>query len=143
MYRAKGEPGRGGWARHLGHPGHLGRLAGLLALAGPLLLLGAGGAPAAQAAGPFDRLTHFIVIYQENWSFDSLYGSFPGANGLANAGAAARQVDKDGQPYATLPRPIDTNLTPAGPDPRFPADLPVAPFDISRFVAPTARHGDP
>jgi phospholipase C len=28
------------------------------------------------------RLRHIIVIYQENWSFDSLYGQFPGANGL-------------------------------------------------------------
>src|SRR6267378_2483003 len=27
------------------------------------------------------RLRHIIVIYQENWSFDSLYGQFPGANG--------------------------------------------------------------
>ena len=29
-----------------------------------------------------ERLRHIIVIYQENWSFDSLYGQFPGANGL-------------------------------------------------------------
>ncbi len=33
------------------------------------------------------QIDHFIVIYQENWSFDSLYPSFPGANGLANAAA--------------------------------------------------------
>src|SRR6266513_6451688 len=31
------------------------------------------------------RLRHIIVIYQENWSFDSLYGQFPGANGLQHA----------------------------------------------------------
>ena len=24
-------------------------------------------------------IKHIIVIYQENWSFDSLYGQFPGA----------------------------------------------------------------
>ena len=30
------------------------------------------------------RIKHFVVIYQENWSFDSLYGLFPGANGLRN-----------------------------------------------------------
>jgi phospholipase C len=28
------------------------------------------------------RLRHIIAIYQENWSFDSLYGQFRGANGL-------------------------------------------------------------
>jgi phospholipase C len=33
---------------------------------------------------PLKRLKdikHIIVIYQENWSFDSLYGRFPGADG--------------------------------------------------------------
>ncbi len=50
--------------------------------------------PAARAASAFDKINHVIVIYQENWSFDGLYGKFPGANGIANAGAAARQVDK-------------------------------------------------
>jgi len=29
------------------------------------------------------ELKHIIIIYQENWSFDSLYGQFPGANGYA------------------------------------------------------------
>ena len=33
-----------------------------------------------------EKIQHVIVIYQENWSFDSLYGKFPGAEGLANAG---------------------------------------------------------
>ena len=48
----------------------------------------AGYSPGVAAAGPTDKINHVIVIYQENWSFDGLYGSFPGANGLANAGAA-------------------------------------------------------
>src|SRR6476660_6066991 len=30
-------------------------------------------------------IKHIIVIYQENWSFDSLYGQFPGADGYANS----------------------------------------------------------
>jgi len=78
-------------------------------------------APAARAAGPLDKINHIIVIYQENWSFDGLYGSFPGANGIANAPASTvQQVDKNGQPYATLPQPLDTSKRPAVPDPRFP-----------------------
>jgi acid phosphatase len=41
------------------------------------------------------QIDHFIVIYQENWSFDALYGSFPGANGIANAsGASTNQLDR-------------------------------------------------
>ena len=29
-----------------------------------------------------DKIKHIIVIYQENWSFDGLYGNFPGAEGF-------------------------------------------------------------
>ncbi len=94
------------------------------------------------AGGRLDRMNHLIVIYLENWSFDSLYGRFPGANGIANAGAAARQVDRNGQPYATLPQPIDTSRRPPGPDPRFPATLPNGPFDLAQFVPPTETTGD-
>ncbi|HEV2438646.1 MAG TPA: alkaline phosphatase family protein [bacterium] len=97
---------------------------------------------AARAAGPFDRIERVIVIYQENWSFDAMYGLYPGANGIANAGAAVRQVDKNGVPYTTLPQPIDTSKSPRVPDPRFPADLPVAPFNVAEFVLPTERTGD-
>lgn len=103
----------------------------------------AGAAPAAHAAGPLDKINHIIVIYQENWSFDGLYGSFPGANGLANAPASAiQQVDKNGQPYATLPPVLDTSKSPPAPDPRFPTNLPMAPFDLSQYVAPTDKTGD-
>ncbi len=94
------------------------------------------------AGRPIDQIQHLIVIYQENWSFDSLYGRFPGADGIAQAGAAIRQVDKQGVPYATLPQPIDTTRKPPVPDPRFPTDLPVAPFDAARYVAPTMQTGD-
>ena len=45
-----------------------------------------------------------VVIYAENRSFDNLYGSFPGADGLENASAASmRQVDRDGNPLSELP----------------------------------------
>ncbi len=39
------------------------------------------------AADPLDRIGYIIVISQENWSFDGLYGLFPGANGIASAGS--------------------------------------------------------
>jgi phospholipase C len=101
--------------------------------------------PAARAvhtANPFDKINHVIVIYQENWSFDGLYGKFPGANGIANAGATVVQVDKTGKPYATLPQPMDSAKNPPAPDSRFPADLPVAPFDAARYVPADKRTGD-
>lgn len=101
------------------------------------------GQPPARGAGTvLGQINHLIVIYQENWSFDGLYGRFPGANGLANAGEAVTQVDKDGHPYATLPQPMNNSLRPPGPDPRFPADLPVAPFNVAQFVQPDETTGD-
>jgi LPXTG-motif cell wall-anchored protein len=96
----------------------------------------------ATAAGPFDKLSHFIVIYQENWSFDGLYGKFPGANGLANAGGAVKQVDKSGTLYAMLPQPRDTAKKNSPPDSRFPANLPVAPFDAAQYIPPNQKTGD-
>jgi phospholipase C len=110
------------------------------ALASALLI---GVAPILSAQTPgVQKINHIVVIYQENWSFDSLYGHFPGANGLDNASATTPQVDKDGQPYATLPQPLNTTFSPAVPDPRFPADLPVEPFDMTKYVGPNQQSGD-
>src|ERR1700756_3669100 len=66
------------------------------------------------------RLRHIIVIYQENWSFDSLYGQFPGANGLQHGFDTLPQYDKTTN-YTSLiyqtPRPV--NGFPPAPDPNF------------------------
>ena len=103
-------------------------------------------APAVTAApatmSGLNKINHVVVLYQENWSFDSLYGEFPGANGVSDDGPAVRQLDKQNQPYATLPQPKDTNLKPVAADSRFPANLPVRPFDIDQYVAPNQLIGD-
>ena len=44
-------------------------------------------------------IQHVIVIMQENRSFDSYFGTFPGANGIA--------MDDAGLPRACLPIPLD------------------------------------
>lgn len=72
-----------------------------------------------------DKLHHLVVIYLENHSFDNLYGEFPGANGLSNAGDHATQLDRSGQPYPTLPRP---------PGKAFPATLKNGPFSIEQYL---------
>lgn len=81
-----------------------------------------------------EKIRHIVVIYLENRSFDHLYGLFPGANGLSNAGATAIQTDRDGKPYATLPPVMLTHTKPATVDARFPSDLPNRPFDIGAYV---------
>ncbi|HJP61162.1 MAG TPA: acid phosphatase [Gemmatimonadaceae bacterium] len=80
-----------------------------------------------------EKLRHIVVIYLENHSFDNLYGEFPGANGISNAGDHARQVDRSGKPYRVLPRP---------PGKAFPANLPNAPFSIEQYVPINARTPD-
>ncbi len=61
----------------------------LLAFVAIMLVIAGINIPAhAQATSP---INHIIVVYMENWSFDALYGMFPGANSLANAMNAAPQ----------------------------------------------------
>src|SRR3977135_824862 len=99
-------------------------LTSALAVAVAVATLVAPGAPhQAQTDARRQKINHVVVIYQENWSFDSLYGKFPGANGLDQASATTPQIDKDGKPYTTLPQPINTLFSPPQPDVRFPADL--------------------
>jgi acid phosphatase len=55
-----------------------------------------------------DAIDTVVVIYAENRAFDTLFGLFPGANGIPGVnpsavGAYVPQVDRDGAPLATLP----------------------------------------
>jgi phospholipase C len=48
------------------------------------------------------KINHIVVIYLENHSFDNLFGSWPGAEGLS--GVSIPQVGPDGTAYDTLPQ---------------------------------------
>lgn len=90
-------------------------------------------------------INHIIVIYQENHTFDNLYGKFPAANNLDQANAQVPQADKSGVVYQTLPQPLDTSKKPPEADPRFPTSLPNAPFLIDQYaplnqVSPSPVH---
>lgn len=96
--------------------------------------------PMLYAQGPFDKLNHVIILYLENHTVDNLYSMLPGVNGILSPGAQIAQVDKQDQPYATLPA-AGISLEYAGlgsllanlkdvPDPRFPKTLPNQPFLI-------------
>src|SRR6201985_1046339 len=57
------------------------------------------------AAPPkYNDIQTLVVIYAENRSFDNLYGTFPGANGLARASRQSIvQLDRDGKLLPGLP----------------------------------------
>jgi acid phosphatase len=86
-----------------------------------------------------------VVIYEENHSFDNLYGGWEGVNGLANADAAhTTQVSQAGAPYACLLQD-DVNLTTPPLTARchdtttatpFDSHFANEPFRIDDFIAP-------
>ena len=133
-------------------PGRAGRRALVAGVLAVVVLIGtiayAATSRSKPAAAGLGQIQHVVVVYMENWSFDSLYGKFPGANGIANA--AATQVDRNGVPYAQLPQPPasakaeqSSGTSSPPPDARFPAGLPNAPFDLAPYVPPTDNIGDP
>src|SRR3974390_1093623 len=82
------------------------------ALAAPCAVAVLAGACAGQAGTQHARdvdtrlsmIRHVVVIYGENRRFDNLYGTFPGASGIADAGPVAlAQLDLDGTPLTRLP----------------------------------------
>src|SRR5215469_14874871 len=86
--------------------GHSNRVLGAVLLFAAILVF----MPARTCAQNPQTIQNVIVIYQENWSFDSLYGLFPGANGIANASQTSlTQLDRlTGQPYTSqLGQPFD------------------------------------
>src|SRR5258708_20011930 len=114
-----------------------------------------------ESVAALHSIRHIVVIYQENWSLDSLYGLFPGANGLANASPASlNQTDRFdlafggqfGQPFSlvagslalvTPPQPINNR---GHLDTRFTAGLlTLVPYYTlpNSTPQPTADHRDP
>ena len=88
-----------------------------------------------------DRIGHIIVLFLENRSFDHLYGMFPGADGVDDAGFAAIQVSAAGLQFQRLPAVI-INRSPwpgssessFGVDTRFATGLPNGRFRADRYV---------
>jgi phospholipase C len=111
---------------------------GLLALAVAGILAACASLAPATVDGARAPIEHVIVLFLENRSFDHLFGTYPGADGLANY--KGRQADKSGTTYAALPHPLGRD---GKPDPRFPADLPNAPFPMLRFVGPHEQTNNP
>ena len=88
-----------------------------------------------KAQSGLEKISHVIVLYLENRSFDNLLGEFPGANGLSKA-QSTLQRDRNGMPYVVLP-PAAGPFDVAGNTPAVRAikmgELPNAPFAIDRM----------
>jgi acid phosphatase len=78
----------------------------------PAAQSGAAGGPA-QAGSPLSGIQHLVVVYEENHSFDNLYGLWPGVDGIgspASSTANQTQVDTSGVAYSCL-KQNDSHLT--------------------------------
>ena len=80
----------------------------LAACAAPRVPADADAARAARGIDAIDAIDTVVVVYAENRAFDTLYGLFPGANGIPGVnpsaiGAVARQRDRDGSVLPVLP----------------------------------------
>jgi phospholipase C len=131
------------------------------ALLACLAMVGVGLAPTSATADggrkPLNGIKHIVVIYEENHSFDNLYGNWGDVNGhhvigLDDATAAnTTQIDQSGAPYQCLLM-TDVNLMspPLSPDCStdtfsFGAGKPTtayhfgnSPFNIDQFIPSTA-----
>jgi len=93
-------------------------------------------------------IKHIVVVYEENHSFDNLYGGWEGVNGRANAAAAQTiQLTQGGVAYTCLLQ-NDVNLTtpPLGADctdtttsTTFTIHFTNNPFSIEAYLPATAR----
>jgi len=119
------------------------RISALLALC--FISIWPSGASADSGAGRLGAIKHIVVIYEENHSFDNLYGGWEGVNGRANA-TNSTQISQAGTPYACLLQ-NDVNLT----SPPLAADCAAAttttpamhftnqPFSIEAYIPASAQ----
>jgi acid phosphatase len=94
----------------------------------------------ASPAQHLSQIKHIVVIYEENHSFDNLYGGWEGVDGLSKADQAhTTQVGQNGAPLACLPQ-NDVNLTtpPLTPSCNSTSAFANQPFLIDQFIPASA-----
>src|SRR5881296_1530760 len=90
----------------------------------------------------FGAINHIVVIYEENHSFDNLYGGWEGVNGLTGGPV---QVDQNGNAYGCLTQqdvnltspPLSVTCTDAAHG--INSHFVNAPFSIEQFIPAAAR----
>ncbi|MFL6067331.1 MAG: alkaline phosphatase family protein, partial [Gaiellaceae bacterium] len=113
-------------------------------------------APSDRNGQKLQKIDHIVVIYEENHSFDNLFGGWEGVNGLNNVhqtgvGDHVTQVNEAGNAYSCL-KQNDANLndatrfpqtcvdaTPGTPGGPFTSHFPNAPFTIDDYIKPTDK----
>src|SRR5262249_4485627 len=111
----------------------------------PIVIGTAAGANPRSDAAHLSQIDHIVVIYEENHSFDNLFGGWEGVNGLASADAAhTTQVNQSGTAFSCLQQddvnltspPLAATCTDSTVTPSFTSAFTNAPFQIDAFIHP-------
>ena len=104
--------------------------------------------PKPKPVPPLQKIKHFVVIYEENHSFDNLYGGWEGVDGLNNAPTPRNDAGRPGRRALHLPAAerrqpgVAAAARRAAPtrrrQRRSRATSPNAPFPIDDYIPPTA-----
>jgi acid phosphatase len=95
-----------------------------------------------------DKVQHLVIIYEENHSFDNLYGDWEGVNGRADAPLSrSMQVNQAGAPFNCLQQndvnltspPLPGNCQDATTGTPFSSHFVNAPFSIEELIPADAR----
>jgi acid phosphatase len=123
------------------------RILSLLSLLALVVVTAMGGSPAsAGGAGGLSRVNHIVVVYQENHSFDNLYGRWEGVRGLRDAPRSRTvQVNQAGTPYQCLLQndvnltspPLSVRCTDTTTGTTFTSHFRNRPFTIDDYIAPS------
>ena len=119
-------------------------------LAGALLAAVTASTAASAGSDPLRKINHIVVIYEENHSFDNLYGGWEGVNGLARAAAEHTLQVGQAVPHVAYhclmqndvnltspPLPADCTDTTTGTT--FTSHFLNAPFSIEAFIPKDSR----
>ena len=121
-----------------------GVLASLLALTA----LPAAGSESDRGGSQLSKINHIVVIYEENHSFDNLYGGWEGVNGRSPGARGSTQINQAGNAYACLlqndvnltsPDPLATTCVDATTAPPFNSHFTNTPFQIDAYIPASAR----
>jgi len=97
-------------------------------------------------AQKFAKIKRIVIIYEENHSFDNLYGAWEGVNGLSTATAAHKtQVNQAGTAFTCLLQvdlnlkspPLGTECTDTTTGSSFTSHFVNAPFVIDDYITPS------
>src|SRR5256885_7951556 len=113
-----------------------------------LTALPAAGTESNRDDSSLNKIKHIVVIYEENHSFDNLYGTWEGVNGRSNAPSAKTlQVGQTTGAYTCLMQndvnltspPLAADCTDATTATPFTSHFPNAPFSIEAYISKDAR----